>query len=713
MCSDGLQRTVCKPFRYFGQYGKILKIALSPGAATPPGTSAPAAHSCYITYVTREEAEQAILAVDGVVLDGRTLKASFGTPLRYAQLSDELEFSREFDDTAAPPGFYKTAESSGPAAIPPPGRALAPALAPPPVSPAAPPGASSVLSQQCYLTAGRSVSSAPFGCGAFAPAAGRCSSMPETGDGAVETRAMELTTPNSGCRPSVPLAQSASASQDRGTIALAHVDSQAHKSNAVKPQSPHRSTAGMDSFSWAPNSVVEPPRGTSSSMTSGVLGSVEGSGVGGALVGGSAASPRVKVPCATGSSGFESGDSEPWSMMGSFEALVSGSLLDEVEGETPLASRSRFARFFDAEEAASNKPGSGFSGVLGAGGVHGSGLDGGVGGELGVETKLLDDDWQQGFRALLPDVNISFSSPFGDHALNGGRPNVQLGGISSFSGLGSGRVEGPQQNATPGVGDCGNGGGSSLLNGSLHHAPLNGVALPGLAGDSGVATPKSLLQQLSGSLPGAHLSAMAGPEVGGAELSSQLHSLLHLGGGGGGSDGSAGGGGGCSGGGGLSGAISGAASDSTSGATSGDGGGDGSGNGAAARNAMQRSQRFMPGWLPTEGLLAEKPGSAATEPAPGAVPPSGRDTGASSGRTARERRNTSAGNAAGNAAGSNAVGNAAGNSAGSGGDGGGNAAGIGMGDRGSDRGSKAKKRGGTNRGIGSKGAETKPVAVHK
>jgi hypothetical protein len=664
--------------RYFGQYGKILKIALSPGAATPPGTSAPPAHSCYITYANREEAEQAILAVDGVVLDGRTLKASFGTPMRYAQLSDELGFSRDLDDTAAIPEHSKASEassmqSSGPAPMPGPACAPTAALAPPPASPAALPPGTSAVRARC-LTAGPTASSAAVGCGAFARATGRRSSIPERGNGAAEGGSVEFLTPVSGCRQSVPSAHAVS-SQDRGTLDLAPLDSQ---SPAVKAQSPLPSPGG-DSFSWAPHSLGELPRGTSSTTEFAALGSVEGSGAvgGGALVGGSAASPRM--PRATGSSGFEFGDSEPWSMMGSFEVLLSGSLPDEVEEETtPLTSSSRFARFFDADDAAGSKPNGVFSAGLGAGGVHGSGLDGGVGSGIGGDSKLLDDDWQQGFRALLPDVNISFSSPFGDRALSGANPSAQqlgrlgggLGGggihsAGSFIGFGSSRVDGPQQNATSGVGNSsctvglgggsGNGGGSSLLNGSLHHAALNGVALQGLAGDSGGAT-NTLLQQLSvGSLPGAQLSTTVGPEVSGAELSSQLHSLLRCGGGGGSSSSSGG-----------------------AAAAAGGSGAGGSGDGTAPLNAMQRPQLFMPGWLPTVGLLAEKPDSC-------------RDTAAPGGRAARERR--SAGHAAGSGSDNGANGA--------------NGSGIGIG----DRGSKAKKRGGTNRG--SKGVEPKPVAVHK
>ena len=657
-------RTACSSSRYFGQYGKILKIALSPGAATPPGTTVPLAHSCYITYANREEAEQAILAVDGVVLDGRTLKASFGTPTRYAQLSDELEFSRDLDDPAALPDHSKASESSrmdssGRASMLAPTHALAPALAPPPVSPAAPSGASAVLSRQRCGTAGPAGPSAAVESALFALAAGHA--MPERGDSAANVGSAELFS-------SVAPAQAVS-SQGRGAIAQAPMGV---PSPAVKAQPP----GGGDSVSWSPHSLEELPRRTDSGADFAALDSVAGSSAvgGGAPVGGGAASSRV--PYATGSSGFELGDSEPWSMMGGFEVLLSGSLPDEVAEETPLTSSSRFARFFDADDAAGTKPPRSprKSGSLGAGGGHGCGLDGGLGGE----SKLLDEDWQEGFRALLPDVNISFSSPFGEHALSGSCPNVQqfggfgggLGGISSFSGFGSSRLGEPPPNAGVGasfgtVGNGGSGGGSSLLNGSLHHTPLNGVALPGLAGDSGAATPNTLLQQLSvGSLPGAQLPTMAGPELGGAELSSQLHSLLH---GGGGS------------------------------------GGGGGGDGTAALSVMQRAQRLMPGWLPTDGLLAEKPDSAGTDTAPsGCGVPSGRDTGAPSGRAARERRSGSAGNTA-----SNAAGNAAGN----GGDGGGHGASIGIG--GSDRGSKAKKRGGTNRGSGNKSADSKPVAFQK
>ena len=57
---------------YFGQYGKIMRVVLN---NTPSNTPGPPSFSCQITYSSREEAEQAILAVDGVHLDGRKLKA--------------------------------------------------------------------------------------------------------------------------------------------------------------------------------------------------------------------------------------------------------------------------------------------------------------------------------------------------------------------------------------------------------------------------------------------------------------------------------------------------------------------------------------------------------------------------------------------------------------------------------------------------------------
>lgn len=69
---------ILRRHEYFGQYGKILRIQVN-GAHLHHAANGPPSCSCYITYSNREEAEQAILAVDNVVLDGRALKASFGT----------------------------------------------------------------------------------------------------------------------------------------------------------------------------------------------------------------------------------------------------------------------------------------------------------------------------------------------------------------------------------------------------------------------------------------------------------------------------------------------------------------------------------------------------------------------------------------------------------------------------------------------------------
>ncbi|XP_076911740.1 putative general negative regulator of transcription C16C9.04c [Bidens hawaiensis] len=64
---------------YFGQYGKVTKVSLS---RTSGGTVQQFANdtcSVYITYSKEEEAVRCIQSVHGYVLDGRFLRASFGT----------------------------------------------------------------------------------------------------------------------------------------------------------------------------------------------------------------------------------------------------------------------------------------------------------------------------------------------------------------------------------------------------------------------------------------------------------------------------------------------------------------------------------------------------------------------------------------------------------------------------------------------------------
>lgn len=67
---------VLKGPEYFGQYGKIIKIAINKKAAA---NSANGHVGVYITYQRKEDAARAIAAIDGSVSDGRHLRASYGT----------------------------------------------------------------------------------------------------------------------------------------------------------------------------------------------------------------------------------------------------------------------------------------------------------------------------------------------------------------------------------------------------------------------------------------------------------------------------------------------------------------------------------------------------------------------------------------------------------------------------------------------------------
>ncbi|KAL6958546.1 RING-type E3 ubiquitin transferase [Sarracenia purpurea var. burkii] len=64
---------------YFGQYGKVLKVSISRTAAGSIQHLANNTCSVYITYSKEEEAVRCIQSVHGFVLDGRSLRACFGT----------------------------------------------------------------------------------------------------------------------------------------------------------------------------------------------------------------------------------------------------------------------------------------------------------------------------------------------------------------------------------------------------------------------------------------------------------------------------------------------------------------------------------------------------------------------------------------------------------------------------------------------------------
>lgn len=59
---------------YFSQYGKINKVVVHKNTAVSHSTV-----SVYVTFHHKEDAKAAIQCLDGFLLDGHTLRASFGT----------------------------------------------------------------------------------------------------------------------------------------------------------------------------------------------------------------------------------------------------------------------------------------------------------------------------------------------------------------------------------------------------------------------------------------------------------------------------------------------------------------------------------------------------------------------------------------------------------------------------------------------------------
>lgn len=68
---------VLKKHEYFGKYGKLHKVVINQSTSYA-GAQGPSA-SAYVTYIKSDDALKAIVAVNNVHIDGRTLKASLGT----------------------------------------------------------------------------------------------------------------------------------------------------------------------------------------------------------------------------------------------------------------------------------------------------------------------------------------------------------------------------------------------------------------------------------------------------------------------------------------------------------------------------------------------------------------------------------------------------------------------------------------------------------
>jgi len=239
---------------------------------------------------------------------------------------------------------------------------------------------------------------------------------------------------------------------------------------------------------------------------------------------------------------------------------------DDVEEESTLPGSSRFARFFtsSSEDEPSRlaapsvaPPASSALGALGG---------------IKLDVTEAEDDWQQGFRALLPNVNISFSA-FGDGAMPpgalGGEVLQQapapaglslgsvggLGGLSGFGAFGSSALSQPQTFAPScnglhasashssvgfNAGECGSlgGGGTSCSSGTINGAgggagestPNGGSGSTGSLGNISIVLGATAGLVGAGDQLGSSFSSSLGPAAlnGGGSLSGGAASEVSL-----------------------------------------------------------------------------------------------------------------------------------------------------------------------------------------
>jgi hypothetical protein len=212
-------------------------------------------------------------------------------------------------------------------------------------------------------------------------------------------------------------------------------------------------------------------------------------------------------------------DLDPILLGSGFEALLSG-LGDDDEASCELPKHSRFARFFAMEEDDDEADDAGAPSVLRE--LRGVPLDGPGPPKRQMQQQQqpglapnLQEDWQEGFRALLPNVNISFSGGGGGGGLGG----LSLSGLDAIAGFTSGGA---------------NGAGHRLggLDGAMGHAgdaarrPAGSSAFNGLGAD--LSPGADLLAQLAGGGNGNGLAGLGGAALSNPPLplSSQLQNLL-------------------------------------------------------------------------------------------------------------------------------------------------------------------------------------------